>query len=213
MELTTCLWFNGQAREAANFYTSIFPDSSVADNWIAPTDTPGNKQGEEVVVNFKIFGQNFIGLNGGPQFPHSEAISFQIPCKDQADIDIKRLQGLRQSLIEKNLAGVYSDEIFKEQNKLIEEQITQLQKAKDDGLLNKYNLEDVIKFMRSKFEDLGKTYQESSLEQIKVLISSIFPSGLAWCYPGYSNYEISPIFQHIHAFETVDVSSGAPGRV
>lgn len=87
MELTTCLWFNGQAREAANFYASIFPDSSVADNWIAPTDTPGNKQGEEIVVNFKIFGQNFIGLNGGPQFPHSEAISFQIPCADQDQIN------------------------------------------------------------------------------------------------------------------------------
>jgi predicted 3-demethylubiquinone-9 3-methyltransferase (glyoxalase superfamily) len=87
MELTTCLWFNGQAREAANFYASIFPDSSVADNWIAPTDTPGNKQGEEIVVNFKIFGQNFIGLNGGPQFPHSEAISFQIPCADQDEIN------------------------------------------------------------------------------------------------------------------------------
>ena len=76
MELTTCLWFNG-----------IFPNSSVQDNWIAPTDTPGNQQGEEVVVNFKILGQSFIGLNGGPQFPHSEAISFQIPCKDQAEID------------------------------------------------------------------------------------------------------------------------------
>ena len=87
MELTTCLWFNGNAREAANFYTSIFPDSELADNWIAPTDTPGNLQGEEIVVNFKIFGQNFIGLNGGPQFPHSEAISFQIPCKDQGEID------------------------------------------------------------------------------------------------------------------------------
>jgi predicted 3-demethylubiquinone-9 3-methyltransferase (glyoxalase superfamily) len=87
MELTTCLWFNGNAREAANFYTSIFPDSSIQDNWIAPTDTPGNKQGEEIVVNFKIFGQNFIGLNGGPQFPHSEAISFQIPCKNQSEID------------------------------------------------------------------------------------------------------------------------------
>ena len=87
MELTTCLWFNGQAREAANFYTSIFPESSVADNWIAPTDTPGNKQGEEIVFNFKIFGQNFIGLNGGPQFPHSEAISFQIPCADQDEIN------------------------------------------------------------------------------------------------------------------------------
>ena len=87
MELTTCLWFNGQAREAANFYTSIFPDSSVAVNWIAPTDTPGNKQGEEIVVNFTMFGRPFIGLNGGPQFPHSEAISFQIPCADQAEID------------------------------------------------------------------------------------------------------------------------------
>ena len=87
MKLTTCLWFDGNAREAANFYTSIFPNSSIDDNWIAPTDTPGNKQGEEIVVNFKIFGHDFIALNGGPQFPHSEAVSFQIPCKDQSEID------------------------------------------------------------------------------------------------------------------------------
>ena len=87
MEITTCLWFNGRAREAATFYTSIFPDSSMEDNWIAPTDTPGNKQGEEIVVNFRIFGRPFIGLNGGPQFPFTEAVSFQIPCADQAEID------------------------------------------------------------------------------------------------------------------------------
>ncbi len=87
MQLTTCLWFDGRAREAALFYTSIFPDSEIADNWLAPTDTPGNTKGEEVVVNFKIFGQNFIALNGGPQFPHSEAISFQMPCKDQEEIN------------------------------------------------------------------------------------------------------------------------------
>jgi predicted 3-demethylubiquinone-9 3-methyltransferase (glyoxalase superfamily) len=87
MELTTCLWFNGNAREAANFYTSIFPESSIANNWLAPVETPGNAQGEEVVVNFKIFGRPFIGLNGGPQFPHTQAISFQIPCQDQAEID------------------------------------------------------------------------------------------------------------------------------
>lgn len=87
MEFTTCLWFNGQAREAANFYTSIFPNSSVEGNWMAPTDTPGNAQGEEVVINFRIFGRPFIGLNGGPQFPHSEAISFQIPCENQVEID------------------------------------------------------------------------------------------------------------------------------
>jgi len=87
MKLTTCLWFDGNAREAANFYTNIFPNSSIDDNWIAPTDTPGNKQGEEIVVNFKIFGHDFIALNGGPQFPHSEAVSFQIPCIDQSEID------------------------------------------------------------------------------------------------------------------------------
>lgn len=87
MELITCLWFDGRAREAATFYTNIFPDSSLADNWVAPTDTPGNKQGEEIVVNFQIFGRPFIALNGGPQFPHSEAISFQIPCANQAEID------------------------------------------------------------------------------------------------------------------------------
>ena len=87
MNLITCLWFDGRAREAAIFYTSIFPGSALDDNWIAPTDTPGNKQGEEIVVNFQMFGRPFIALNGGPQFPHSEAISFQIPCANQAEID------------------------------------------------------------------------------------------------------------------------------
>lgn len=87
MEMTTCLWFDGAARQAATFYTSIFPNSSLADNWIAPTETPGNEQGSEVLVNFTIFGRPFIALNGGPQFPHSEAISFQIPCADQVEID------------------------------------------------------------------------------------------------------------------------------
>jgi len=87
MELVTCIWFDGRAREAALFYTNIFPDSSIADHWLAPTDTPGNLRGEEVVVNFKIFGRSFIALNGGPQFPHTEAISFQIPCANQVDID------------------------------------------------------------------------------------------------------------------------------
>ncbi len=87
MKLKTCLWFDGNARAAADFYVSIFPDSSISDNWNAPTDTPGNKTGDEIVVNFKIFGVDFIALNGGPQFPHSEAISFQIPCANQDEID------------------------------------------------------------------------------------------------------------------------------
>lgn len=87
MELTTCLWFDGNAREAAEFYVRIFPNSSIGSNWMAPIDTPGNQQGTEVVIDFVIFGRPFIGLNGGPTFKFSEAISFQIPCQDQVEID------------------------------------------------------------------------------------------------------------------------------
>ena len=87
MELTTCLWFDGNGREAAQFYVSVFPNSSIGNNWIAPAGTPSNEQGSEVVVDFTIFGRPFIALNGGPYFTFNEAISFQIPCEDQAEID------------------------------------------------------------------------------------------------------------------------------
>jgi predicted 3-demethylubiquinone-9 3-methyltransferase (glyoxalase superfamily) len=87
MTLTTCLWFDGNAREAAQFYVEHFPDSSIEGQWVTPTDTPGNEQGSEVVVNFTIFDMPFMGLNGGPMFHFNEAISFQIPCADQSEID------------------------------------------------------------------------------------------------------------------------------
>lgn len=87
MRIKICLWFNGNAREAAEYYVRTFPDSKLADNWMAPTDTPGNQEGTEVVVNFEMFGQEFIALNGGPQFKFSEAFSIQIPCKNQEEID------------------------------------------------------------------------------------------------------------------------------
>lgn len=87
MRIKICLWFNGNAGEAAEYYVRTFPDSKLADNWMAPTDTPGNQEGTEVVVNFEMFGQEFIALNGGPQFKFSEAFSIQIPCKNQEEID------------------------------------------------------------------------------------------------------------------------------
>jgi predicted 3-demethylubiquinone-9 3-methyltransferase (glyoxalase superfamily) len=87
MELTTFLWFDGRAREAATFYANLFPNSSVEGNWIAPAETPSNEQGSEVLVNFSLFGRPFIALNGGPIFKFTEAISFQIPCADQNEID------------------------------------------------------------------------------------------------------------------------------
>ena len=119
--------------------------------------------------------------------------------RDQADIELKKLYELRQSLIEKNLAGIYSDDIFKEQNKLLEEKIKDIRITKDDALIGKYNLEAIIKFIKDKFENLSQTYEypDSELEQKRVLLCSIFPLGLPWSYPGYSNTEITPYYQAI----------------
>lgn len=131
--------------------------------------------------------------------------------KDEADKELKRLSEQRQALIQKNLSGIYSDDIFKEQNKLIEEQIAAVQITKDDALLAKYNLEAVVKFMKCKFENIGRTFQMSTLSQTRVLLGSIFPSGMQWSYPGYLNTQISPLYQSIRMFETDDVSSSALG--
>lgn len=129
--------------------------------------------------------------------------------RDEADKELKRLSELRQALIQKNLSGVYSDEIFKEQNKLIEDQIAAVAVAKDDALLAKYNLEAIVTFMKDKFANLGRTYQLSSLSQLRVLLCSIFPFGLQWGYPDYYNTQISPIYQSIRMFDTEGISSGA----
>ena len=132
--------------------------------------------------------------------------------KDEADGELKRLKTLRQSLIEKNLNGIYSDEIFREQNKLIEEQIANVQVTKDDTLLAKFNLQDIVKFMLDKFANLGRTYQMSNLNQIRMLLCSICPSGLKWDNLSYSNTEISPIYKSIRMFEAEVCSFGAGKR-
>jgi site-specific DNA recombinase len=133
--------------------------------------------------------------------------------KDEAEVELKKLSALRQSLIEKNLSGVYSDEIFKEQNKLIDEKLAAIHMAQDDKLLSKYDLEVVITFITAKFADLGKTYQDSNIGEIKVLLGSIFPSGIVWSYPGYSNPQISPMYQSILSFGTDGVPFGDPNGI
>lgn len=85
--LTTCLWFDSTARQAAEFYVGLFPQSRMVTNWVTPVETPGNRTNTEVTVEFEIFGQKFVALNGGPLFTHSEAVSFMIPCATQADVD------------------------------------------------------------------------------------------------------------------------------
>lgn len=87
-KITTCLWFDhGKAREAAEFYASIFPDSHVGSPHAAASDFPGGKQGDELTVEFTLLGQSFVGLNGGPIFTPNEAVSFQVFTDDQEETD------------------------------------------------------------------------------------------------------------------------------
>lgn len=131
--------------------------------------------------------------------------------RDHADIELKKLYEFRQALIEKNLSGVYSDEVFKEQNKLLEEKIRDIQVTKNDALLSKYNLEAITTFIKGKFSNLVEMYSSLDLEAKRVLLCSIFPLGVLWSYPGYSNTEISPYYQAILALEKDTVAFSAEG--
>jgi predicted 3-demethylubiquinone-9 3-methyltransferase (glyoxalase superfamily) len=85
--ITPCLWFDGNAEEAAEFYASLFPNSHVDVVHRAPSDYPSGKAGDVLMVEFKLMGQPFTALNDGPQFRFNEAISFQIPVETQAEAD------------------------------------------------------------------------------------------------------------------------------
>jgi 2-polyprenyl-6-hydroxyphenyl methylase/3-demethylubiquinone-9 3-methyltransferase len=85
--ITPCLWFDGKAEEAATFYASLLPDSRVDSVNRAPSDYPGGKEGDALVVEFTLLGRPFQGLNGGPQFPFTEAISLSVSTEDQAETD------------------------------------------------------------------------------------------------------------------------------
>jgi 2-polyprenyl-6-hydroxyphenyl methylase/3-demethylubiquinone-9 3-methyltransferase len=84
---TICLWYDGAALDAARFYAATFPDSAVGAVHRAPGDYPAGKQGDVLTVEFTVCGIPCLGLNGGPQFRHSEAFSFVIATDDQAETD------------------------------------------------------------------------------------------------------------------------------
>ena len=87
IKIATCLWFNKNAEEAANFYAATFPDSRVIAVHKSPTDYPSGKAGDVLTVEFTVLGQRFVGLNGGPQFTFDEAISFQVFTDTQEETD------------------------------------------------------------------------------------------------------------------------------
>jgi predicted 3-demethylubiquinone-9 3-methyltransferase (glyoxalase superfamily) len=82
--LTTCLWFDTEGEAAAQFYVDVFADSTL--NGVTPY-ADGERAGQAMTVDFVLNGQKFIALNGGPQYHFTEAISFQIPCADQEEVD------------------------------------------------------------------------------------------------------------------------------
>lgn len=112
-------------------------------------------------------------------------------------------------LIQKNISGVYSDDVFKEQNKIVEEKIKSIQIAKDDSLIKKYNLEAITNFVTEKLSDLVKTYTEADLNEKRVLMCSIYPSGLRWNGFGYSNTQINDCYSSILDLQGSSVPFGS----
>ena len=86
-KITPCLWFDGEAEEAAKFYVSLLPESRVDRVQRNTTDSPAGKAGSVLVVKFTLAGQGFLALNGGTRFEYTPAISFQVDCADQAEVD------------------------------------------------------------------------------------------------------------------------------
>ena len=85
-KLTPCLWFDTEGEDAANFYTSVFPNSKIRE--IARYGSAGPRdEGTVMTVSFELDGQEFVALNGGPGFTFNEAVSFQVSCKDQEEVD------------------------------------------------------------------------------------------------------------------------------
>ena len=86
-KIVPCLWFDKQAEEAARFYVSLLPDSRIDAVIRSPGDYPSGQEGDVLLVEFTLSGSRYTGLNGGPMFKFNEAISLQIDCEDQAEVD------------------------------------------------------------------------------------------------------------------------------
>ena len=86
-KISPCLWFDGEAEEAAKLYVSLLPDSRIEKVQKNPVDGPAGKAGTVLVVEFTLAGQRFMTLNGGTRFEYTHAVSFKIDCADQAEVD------------------------------------------------------------------------------------------------------------------------------
>lgn len=156
--LTICLWFNNQAEEAANFYTSVFKNSKrVATSYFgdAGHETHGKKAGSVMTVDFELNGQSFQALNGGPHFTFNEAVSLVITCESQEEIDyyweklsadpkaeqcgwLKDKYGLSWQVVPTIMYELF-EKADSEKSERVMEAMLQMKKLKIDGLKKAYN--------------------------------------------------------------------------
>ncbi len=86
-KIKPCLWFDGKAQEAAEFYVSLLPDSRIDTVMPYSVETPGGKPGDVMLVEFTLAGESYMALNGGPSFQFTPAVSLFVSCVDQAEVD------------------------------------------------------------------------------------------------------------------------------
>jgi site-specific DNA recombinase len=135
--------------------------------------------------------------------------------QEQADDELKKLYELRQGLVEKHLMGIYSDEMFKEQNLIIEQKIKSIHIAKNAGLLTQYNIDAVTAFIENKIGHLKETFSDpgASLNEKRTLLGSIFPFGLPFDGKQYSNPNIDSSYSLIRSFKSGQVSFGSANGI
>lgn len=159
-KITPNLWFDGNAKEAAEFYTSVFPDGAITSATYYPTEGLADFQqalaGKELTVEFTLGGMAFVAINAGPEFKFNESVSFSIACKDQAEIDYyweklsrvpeseqcgwcKDQYGLSWQIVPENIGdlmspdGSYNPAAFQAMMQMKKLDIAELQKASADA--------------------------------------------------------------------------------
>jgi predicted 3-demethylubiquinone-9 3-methyltransferase (glyoxalase superfamily) len=154
-KITPCLWFDGDAEEAARFYTSIFPNSRIDRIDRSAADTPSGPEGTIITVDFTLDGRSFIGLNGGPDFKFSEALSFSIDCDDQAEVD-RYWNALLADGGEPSVCGWLKDR-FGLSWQVIPRQLTQMTRSEDRDAARRA-MEAMLKMTKIDVAELERAY-------------------------------------------------------
>ena len=143
----------------------------------------------------------------------NQSLSSLMAKREKAELEITQQKLLRQALVEKNLMGIYSDDVYQEQNAKINNKIVDAELLLGKTIFDNYKIEDVERFMKEKFSDLGKTYLDSEPGERRVLLGSICPTGLAWRYSGLSNQQFSPQYQAILDIQEGDFASSTASGI